>query len=438
MQNKFKDKKVLVLGLGLNQGGLGSAKFFARAGAKVKVTDLKTEEQLKDSLEKLKEFPNIEYVLGKHELADIDEADLIIRNQALKPNNEYRLYAEKADKKIETDVGIFLDFVKPSQIIGVTGTKGKSTTSSLIHEVLKKSGKDVMHAGNIGKSVLDALQEINDQTLIVLEISSFQLEAFAEHKVSPKWAVITNIHPDHLDYYGSMENYIASKRVIAENQGAEDFLFINKDDAETNKGEFLEGTGAKVVKYSAADLPEGFQLSIPGDHNRTNAAAALAVAKTFSIDVQLALNAMQTFSGVEFRLQLVREWNGVKIYNDTAATGPTAALSALNSFKDPIMIIGGVDKGLPYGELAQELDRKAKAVYFLDGTATDKIKSLMRVLKIQRSTYFDLDSLLKDLKQEAGDGDIVLFSPGAASFNMFQNEFDRGRKFNEAIEKVFP
>lgn len=435
--DSYRDKKVLILGLGLNQGGLGAAKFFAKAGAKVKVTDLKTEEQLAPSLEELKQFPNIEYVLGKHEYSDIDEADLIIRNQALKPQNEYRLYAESQGKKIETDVGVFLDFVKSGQIIGVTGTKGKSTTSSLIYEVLKAAGKKTIHAGNIGVSVLDSLEQIDEETLVVLEISSFQLEAFHEHGISPKWAVITNIHPDHLDYYGSMENYIASKRVIAQSQSEEDYLFIWKDDKVVNTPEFLKGLISQIIKYSSTDLPADYQLTIPGEHNLTNAAASLAVSKVFKIDEAVALKAMKDFPGVEFRLQLVKEWEGVKIYNDTAATGPTAALSALNTFKDPIMIVGGVDKGLPYEKLAEELDRKAKAVYFLDGTATEKIKRLMRVLKIQRSTYFDLDSLLKDLKQEVKGGDVVLFSPGAASFNMFQNEFDRGRKFNEAIEKIF-
>lgn len=433
----YKNKKVLILGLGVNQGGLGAAKFFAKNGAKVTVTDLKEAGQLKPSLEELKGFPNIRYVLGKHDYKDIDEADLIIRNQALKPNNEYRIYAQQRGKKIDTDVGVFLGFIKPSQLIGVTGTKGKSTTSSLIYEVLKNLTSNVIHAGNIGKSVLDALELIDDKTLVVLEISSFQLEAFLEHKVSPKYAVITNIHPDHLDYYGSMDKYIASKRVIAENQSNKDYLFLLKDDPITNSPEFLKGLKSKVVKFSESDLPEDFSLTIPGLHNRTNAAAALAVATTLKVNKEAALEAMQQFQGVPFRLELIKEWEGVKIYNDTAATGPTAALKALKSFKNPIMIIGGVDKGLPYEELAQALDREAKAVYFLDGSATEKIKKLMRILKIQRSTYFNLDSLLKDLRVEVQKGDTVLFSPGAASFNMFQNEFDRGRKFNEAVDRIF-
>lgn len=436
---QYKDKKVLILGLGINQGGLGSAKFFAKAGAQVKVTDLKERDQLKSSLEELEEFNNIEYVLGKHNFEDIDWADLIIRNQALKPNNEYRIYAEKTGKPVETDMGIFLDFVSPKQIVGVTGTKGKSTTSSLIYEVLQCTGKDVVYAGNIGKSVLDTLAHVKKDTLVVLEISSFQLEAFDQHHVSPHIAVITNIYPDHLDYYGTMEKYVEAKRIIAKYQEPEDYLLLWKDSENTNNLRFIRGLDAKRIKFHATDLPEGFEPTLPGEHNLHNYAAALAVAKLFDLSEEQAISGMLGFCGVEFRLQLIKEWNGVKIYNDTAATGPIAALSALKTFKSPIMIVGGVDKGLPYEELAFELDRKAQSVYFLDGTATDKIKSLMKHKNIQRSTYYDLDTLLKDLRIEVQNqkGVIVLFSPAAASFNMFQNEFDRGRKFNEAVERIF-
>lgn len=460
MTNKYKNQKVLILGLGINQGGLGAARFFAKAGAQVLVTDLKNEEQLKPSLDELKEFKNIKYQLGEHKYEDIDWADLVIRNQSLKPDNEYRLYAEQSGKKVETDVGIFLEFVKPEQIIGITGTKGKSTTSSLIYEVLRKGeglsvkGEEksikllnplpltlnpdkVLYAGNIGKSVLDTIEHVDENTLVVLEISSFQLEAFDKHQISPHIAVITNIYPDHLDYYGSMDKYIESKRIIAKYQKPQDYLFIWKQDEETNLSKFQQDLSGKIIKYDTSDLPSYFIPNLPGMHNKVNYAAALAVSKVFDVEEQIAISAMEKFEGVPFRLQLIKDWQGIKIYNDTAATGPIATLQALNSFKNPIIIVGGVDKGLPYEQLAFELDRKAKAIYFLEGAAAEKLKSLLRILTLQRSTYFDLETLLKDLKKEAKTGDTVLFSPGAASFNLFQNEFDRGRKFNLAVEKIF-
>ena len=245
----LKDKKVLVFGLGLNQGGVGSARFFASEGAKIRVTDLRNAEVLKPSLDELKQFPDIEYSLGSHKYGDIGWADLIIKNPAVKPGNPYIIYALKLGKEVKMDMDIFLEYVKPSQIIGVTGTKGKSTTSSLIYEVLKISrglnlnnprGLNVIFAGNIGKSVLDTIPYVNKETLVILEISSFQLESFDNNKVSPKWAVITNVTPDHLNYYSKMEEYINAKKIIGKYQTNEDFLFLRKDDPVTVNPGFLK------------------------------------------------------------------------------------------------------------------------------------------------------------------------------------------------------
>src|SRR3989344_2931826 len=230
LMTNFKGKKVLIFGLGLNQGGLGSAKFFAKNGAKVRITDLRNKEVLKSSIDELKQFPKIEYSLEGHKNEDVTWADLVIKNAAIKPNNSFINYALKNDKPVKMDIDIFLESVKPSQIIGITGTKGKSTTSSMIYEVLKKSKKDVILAGNIGISVLDTIPNVQENTLVVLEISSFQLESFDKHQVSPKWAVITNITPDHLNYHSSLEEYINAKKIIGKYQTADDFLFLRKND----------------------------------------------------------------------------------------------------------------------------------------------------------------------------------------------------------------
>jgi UDP-N-acetylmuramoylalanine--D-glutamate ligase len=435
--SKFKDKKVLILGLGLNEGGVGSARFFAKNGAKVKVTDLKSRDVLKNSLEKLEEYSDIEYILGEHRYEDIDWADIIIRNPALRPDNEYRVYAEKSGKPVETDVGIFLQFVSPDQMIGVTGTKGKSTTSNLIYYALKDQFPEVILAGNIGKSVLDLLDVITPETKVVLELSSFQLEACSKHQVSPHFAVITNILPDHLNYYSSMDEYSEAKKVIGLYQKPEDILFIQKDDSMVDNQQFLNGIKSKIVRFSKDDLPEDFESKLIGDHNLANYAAALKVALQLNLSQDRSLAAMNQFEGADFRLQLVKKINGVKFYNDSASTMPDSTIRALESINSPILIAGGMDKGLPYNKLAHEIDRRVKAVYFIDGTATEKLKPLLQHRNIIRSIYTDLDLLLKDLKLEVKEGDTVLFSPGATSFNLFQNEFDRGRKFNEAIERNF-
>ncbi|MBI3486374.1 UDP-N-acetylmuramoyl-L-alanine--D-glutamate ligase [Candidatus Daviesbacteria bacterium] len=433
----YKNTKVLILGLGLNQGGVGSAKFFAKAGALVLVTDLKTKEQLKPSLDQLKQFKNIKYHLGEHKNEDIDWADLIIRNPKLTPNNPFLRYAKEKGKQVEMDMGIFLQFIKPSQIIGVTGTKGKSTTSSLIYEILKTAGKKVLFAGNIGKSVLDTVEYLKPNHLVVLELSSFQLESFDEHQLSPKWAVITNIYPDHLDYYQSMQDYIYSKKIIAKYQRKFDYLFLWKNDQVTISKDFLVGLKAKPIFFDKDDLPADFSPTIKGGHNLNNIAAALAVLKTLGVNQKKALEAVKQFKGVEFRLQLVKEVNGLKIYNDSAATNPVPAIEALKSFPNCILIAGGLDKGLDYKDFASQIDKTAKLVFFIDGTATDQIKKYLRDGKKVEGTYDNLERLLSDVKKHAKSKDIIVFAPGATSFNFFQNEFDRGRKFNAAVEKVF-
>lgn len=436
MKNNYHGKKILILGLGVNQGGLGAAKFFAKNGAELIVTDLKSAKELKPSLDSLQKFKNINFRLGEHKYEDIDWADIIIRNQALNPDNPYRIYAQKTGKVVETDVGIFLQFVDPNQLICVTGTKGKSTTSSLIYRSVNLSHtRSVVFAGNIGKSVLDTIPYIKKDTLIVLEVSSFQLEAFGTYKVSPKYAVITNIYPDHLNYYGSMEEYIESKRVIARNQTKDDFLFLQENDPVTSKPEFLQGLKGKITFFSAKDLPSGFKPVLKGEHNRQNMAAALAVCRALGLSKQRALEVIEKFEGVEFRLQLVKVWNGVQFYNDTSATGPDAGIQALKALPNSIVIAGGVNKNLLYDNYTKELAKSAKEVFLLEGDATDEI--LKHLPNKAHRPYNNLEKLLKDVKKVAKYGDVVLFSPAAASFNLFQNEFDRGRKFNDAVKQVF-
>lgn len=416
--------KVLIYGLGLNEGGVGSAKFFASQNNQVRVTDLKNVRELKNSLNQLKEFINIKYTLGKHKYEDIDWADLIIRNPALKPDNPYLKYARKKGKQIEMDMGIFLQYVRPNQIIGVTGTKGKTTTASLIYEILKNKKKNILLAGNIGKSVLGVIPHIKKDTLVILELSSFQLQAFGEHQVSPKWAVVTNIFPDHLNYYKNMEDYINDKRVIAKYQTKDDVLFMRKGDPFTSKG--------KIIYFSKKDLPKNFHPAVAGEHNLENMAATLVVVKQFVVDKKEALAIMKNFQGVKFRLQLVRSWQEVKIYNDSAATNPESTIQALKTLPNCILIVGGVNKNLSYDNLAKAIKKYVKKVYYLEGNATDVI------LKNKKTKiYNNLGKLLQDIKKVVKPGDTILFSPAAASFNLFQNEFDRGRKFNTAVEKVF-
>jgi len=449
---------ILVFGLGLNEGGVGSARFFAKKGYNIRVTDLKSADILKPSLDQLNDFPDIEYTLEEHKFEDLDWADLVIKNPAVKPGNKYIEYAIKNGKRVETDMGIFFNYVKPSQIIGVTGTKGKSTTATLIHEVLKHQGvnsahiqgvsgrhtgkNDIILAGNIGKSVLDIVEHIKPETLVVLEISSFQLEAFNEVKVSPKWAVITNIYPDHLNYYKTMDEYIIAKKIVAKYQKGTDFLFIRKADRVVDNPDFLKDIKSQVIRFSLDDLPSDFQPALQGKHNLENIAAAFEVSKVFEIPEEEALKTLSNFKGVEFRMQLIKEYDGIKIYNDSAATSPEAAIAAMKTLPGSIVITGGMNKNMDYEDYAKVLGESAKEVFFLEGDVTGPILLPLReVIKKgnlkTHGPYSNLEKLLGDAKKVAKSGDTILFSPGATSFNLFQNEFDRGRKFNEALEKIF-
>ncbi|MBI2600153.1 UDP-N-acetylmuramoyl-L-alanine--D-glutamate ligase [Candidatus Daviesbacteria bacterium] len=442
-KGRFRGTRVLIFGLGLNQGGVGAAKFFAEHGAKVKVTDLKTADILKPSIEELKEFSLIEFSLGEHKNEDIDWADIIIRNPAIKDSNPYLKYAISQNKKIETDFSIFLNYVNQKKLIAVTGTKGKSTTASLIYEALKTNGEKVVFAGNIGKSILDIIPFLKDDPYIVVEISSFQLQALKNKNFAPKIAVITNIYPDHLNWHSSMEEYIQAKRIIASNQTESDHLIISCQNI-LNSEAFIEGVKSQVIQACGENLRHSVditKLPLKGSGNEDNYAQAFAVAKILGIDEKTVLTAFEKFKGADFRLQLIGEFNGIKIINDSTATNPTATIEGLRSVGSCILIAGGMNKGLEYHELAAEIETltQVKALYLLLGDASEQIAKYIRDKSIIKGNgfYDNLESLLEDVKKQAKPADIILFSPGATSFNMFQNEFDRGRRFNEAVKKVF-
>ncbi len=437
IDDRFKNKKVLILGLGLNDGGVGAARFFAVNGAEVLVTDLRTEQELEPSLEKLNQFPDIKYHLGSHTNEDIDWADLIIRNPAIRPNNPYLLYAKEQAKQIEMDLGIFFEFVKPTQVIGVTGTKGKSTTASLIYELLKDRNHPVIFAGNIGKSLLDSISAITPESMVILELSSFQLQVCHDKKISPQTALITNIYPDHLNYHSSMEEYIEMKRSIIEFQDSNGQVFFRKGDEVTDTDQFKNNLGGHINLFSATDLPEDFKPELIGEHNLENIAGAIAVADSFGVPKESALEIAKNFKGVEFRLELIKEWMGIRIYNDTTSSNPQATLASLKILPNSIVIVGGMNKGMPYQELAEALDKTAKTVFFFEGDMVEEVKNLMTQKDKQRGTYNNFELLAEDIKAIARERDIILFSPAATSFNLFKNEFDRGRQFNEAIAKVF-
>jgi len=480
----IRGKRALVMGLGIHGGGLGVARFLADQGAHVTVTDLRSPEQLQSSLDALADLP-ITFVLGQHRDEDFRTADLVIRNPGVPRESRYLQIARASGAAIEMEMTLFFRLC-PGPILGITGTKGKTTTTLLAAAMLREHYPDTVVAGNLRVSALEALPRITAETPVVLELSSWQLEGLGEAKLSPQYACVTNISPDHLDRYDSIEAYADAKRQILAYQQAGAVVVLNYDDQRLNQ--WAANAPGDVVwfarrqeEYDLHDRPvmiygetgllwldasvphdqpmliehmiEAAEISLPGQHNRANIAAAAALAKSFGIESAHIRNAIRNFTGIEHRLEFVRELDGVRYINDTAATAPEAAIAALRSFDRPIVLIaGGADKNLPFDHLAREIVARVKAVVLLNGTATAKLNEKLRIedekLRKESSEEFSIRNsqfsiFYEDFAQAiaaarglAAAGDIVLLSPGCASFGMFRNEFHRGEEFRRVVNEM--
>jgi len=453
------------MGLGLNQGGLGVARFLVKAGAKVLITDLKTEKELRSSLEKLKNF-DIRYILGRHREEDFINTDMVIQNPAVSHNSKYLKIAREYKIPIKTDLDLFFQQCPSRNIIAIAGTKGKSTVSQLIFHIFKEAQKDTILAGNIGISVLDILEKITPQTWVILEISTWQMEGMKHHKFKPRTAVITNILPDHLDRYPNYKEYIRAEKLIFQYQNPNDHLIVNYDNEETIKikketnlplywfsakkkiepGCYFENDelafqleGHKTVFAKISDLP------LPGSHNLENILAASTVGFIHNIPGKIILKALKQFPGISYRLEFIGRYRGIKFYNDTCATTPEATLAALESFSKEyiILILGGKDKELNYKNfgLAIGQNKKIKKIILLqhpDYTASLKIFSTLKKHldseKIIQTT--NLKVAIEIAIQQAKANDLIILSPAAASFGMFKNEFDRGDQFNKIVKNL--
>lgn len=461
--NEFKNKKVTVMGLGLHGGGIGTVRFLSSVGAKVIVTDLKSKEELAPSLEKLKDLKNIEYVLGQHRTEDFTKVDMVIKTPPVPWSNKHIKLALEKNIPVEIDSSLFFKLCK-NPIIGVTGTRGKTTTASLIYEILKEAGKEPVKVGIGQISVLDKLKELKKDSVVVFELSSWRLSALGRHKLSPKVAILTNIYPDHLNYYKTMEEYLRDKKNIFLNQRPGDFCVINWDNEILNKLE--SEIKSQIIKFSCRKISDGrtvylsgeeiyfsdgiddkkvigvSEINLRGRHNLGNAMAAIGAACAVGIDLKDIKKAIKKFQGLPHHLELVREISGVKYYNDTSATSPEGAISGINSFSEPIILIcGGSDKNLEMAEMAKTIQEKIKGVIFLEGGATDKlIAALSQNFPGKKREDFvvvkSMEKAVELARAAAEPGDVILLSPGAASFGLFANEFDRGNRFREAVKKL--
>ncbi|MDQ3239663.1 MAG: UDP-N-acetylmuramoyl-L-alanine--D-glutamate ligase [bacterium] len=439
---ELKNKKITVMGLGFHDGGSGVAKFLCEQGAKVTVTDLLTKDKMPEAMTMLEGLP-IRYVLGKHEESDFKNVDMVVRNPAIPLDSKYLEIARKNSIPIEMESTLFFKLSPTRNIIAVTGTKGKTTTSHLIHYVLTKAGKKVHLMGNLGKNMLTEIANLNSDSWVVLELSSYQCEGFdscidefKENSLGPKFAVFTNLYPDHLNRYKTMENYVNAKKSIFNTLSSTQFAIINSEGKWGEQvGKDLDG---EIKWFDGKTIPHNWLLSTLGEHNRVNAGAVYVIANELKIEESIIKDAICDFPGVEHRLELVRSIRRVYFYNDSTATNPSAVLAGIQSLTElgrPIvLIVGGNDKDMDYKELIDTINKRKLKTAILSGTSDVHFNQIKDDLKI--GVFGDLEEAVRAAFAAAkGDG-IVLMSPGATSFNIFRDEFDRGNKFKEIVNKL--
>lgn len=412
-------------------------KFFSELGADVTATDLKTEEQLSPSVEALKPY-RAKFSLGKHHMSDFLSADYIFKGPSVPWMLPELLEAEKKRIPIEMEAAFFASLC-PAQIIGITGTRGKTTVSQMIYESLKGMRSGVYLSGNIsGSSTIELLHKISTGDLVILELSSWQLSGFHRKKWSPHVAVFTNFYPDHLNYYKSEEEYFRDKSAIYAYQKPSDYLIANAQLKERLKKEDIKST---ISYFSAKDFSTPLKY-LRGAHNYENAAAALLIKKTLGNKLEQAIKTITEFKGVRYRQEIVEERNNVFFVNDSTSTTPISTIKALEAFNDGkvVLILGGNSKQLPFDELVARLD-SVDFIALLQGSFTDEILSPLRK-KFPEKISEPYDSLKVAVEkayavaQTFQQKTYILFSPGATSFGMFANEFDRARQFDELVRRL--
>lgn len=433
-----------MLGLGLLGRGVNVAKFLAELGVELTITDMKDAKELEPSLKQLKKFKNIHYVLGKHELKDFQSCDMVIKSAGVPLDSPYIAEAKKNKIPIEMDASLFAKFT-PATIVGITGTRGKSTITHLIAHILEQAyPKHIFVGGNVrGMATLPLLKKTKIGDIAVLELDSWQLQGFGDAKISPHVSVFTNFLNDHLNYYkGDMNKYFADKANIFKYQKEDEVLVFGEQAAKEINTRFKGKINSEIIVAKKSLVPKTWKIKIPGEHNRANIACAILVCEELDVPKDMIKKGVESFGGVPGRLELVRTVGGVKYYNDTTATTPDGNKAALEALADKkkkniVLIAGGADKNLDYSSMAKLVHKTVKGLVFIEGAATEKLLTLIP----KKTSYpvYIVDSM-KDAVETARDfakkGDIVLLSPGAASFGVFKNEFDRGDQFVKLVNKL--
>jgi len=442
----LRGKRVLIMGLGLHGSGIAAARYAAQHGAIVRATDMRSADVLDPSIRSLAGLP-IEYILGEHRNEDFLWAEIVIPVPGVHRNSPYLQLARKHGAQIELEIAQFFREC-PGRIIGITGTRGKTTTASLIYEILHADGAPTLIGGNVaGIETLSLLPQITPETQVVLELSSWQLEGLAPHKLSPPVAVMTNVYPDHLDTYDSMEQYAGAKANIFRYQHPTDLAIFNYDNPWTRRfGEEAPGQvwftslerGGSFRPGSINILPFTFtDTTLAGKHNLENILLATTTARLLGVSDDIISATVRNFHGIPHRLEEVCVINGVRYINDSASTTPVAGRVALEAFDGPIVLVaGGNTKHLPLENWPETILRRCNDVILLRGTGTSELLEALQQeansLHIEnpvRGVFDNFTAAMDAAVALTRPGTILLFSPGFTSFGMFLNEFDRGDHF---------
>ncbi len=426
----FRDKTVTLMGLGLLGRGVGDAAFLAGHCEKVFVTDQKSEDELRPSVDALRKYKNIEFFLGGHDERIFSRVDFIVKGAGVRLDNPYIAHAQKNSVPVYMSTALFARFA-PIKTIGVTGTRGKTTTVHMIAAILKRAGMKVLVGGNIrGVSTLSLLADSRSFDVAVLELDSWQLQGFDSLMISPNIAVFTTFYPDHMNYYdGNMDQYLNDKTAIFRHQKPGD-VFVASEDVAKIVGKERTPSNWIIVR----PLPSSFALKAPGTHNLLNAACAEAAAKACGVDGRTIKDALRAFESVEGRLQFIGTWKGRNIYNDNNATTQEATLAALSSFAPAsvVMIFGGSDKGLPIDRLIAYIAENKIRCVLIKGTGSARVLRQLPGLNVASSMH----EAVGLAASASRPGDNIILSPAFASFGMFRNEYDRNDQFLHEIKQL--
>jgi len=436
----FRGKRVTVMGLGLLGRGVGDAKYLAECGAELVVTDLKSREQLAASVAELEHFPNITFVLGEHRLEDFRDRYLILKAAGVPLDSPYIAEAKTHNIPVRMSADLFME-LSGIPVIGVTGTRGKSTTTHMVAAILGAAGKKVLLGGNVrGVSTLALLTEVGAGDVAILELDSWQCQGLGEARVAPHIAVFTTFYPDHLNYYkDNLETYLADKANIFHYQCQDDTLVVGAQVADLIRQKYGPSIMSHLEVTGADDLPAAWKLVVLGEHNRYNGALALAAARAYGIEDAISRRALESFSGVPGRLEFLREVNGVKIYNDNNSTTPEGTMAGLRALgENSTLITGGSDKELDLDAFVAEIADRVSHIVLLTHPNYKGSVRLAEQLKEAGIAFEEASSLAEAFEKArvATTKGSILFSPAFASFGMFKNEYDRGDQFTALVQAL--